>query len=409
MRVQTTFLMASLLIAGSALAADSTRTLLPAKASDLVPATLQAGSKGLPGDVALDHQPSAMSWALDSNAALDARPVPFIKQSREYWIDASADELHLGLNLATSANGALIRLSPHADNHGSLDSASLMIKSGGKLHTGGEAFTTVADEEALRAAGMAVPQGSVVVKLTDAMGSGQLQLLAPGANGSYLVHVFEPQSAIVLNLGATRDTVLAGQALLVRASIEGNVRLDRLDGMLSSADGHSQDFTFVRQGDGSWLGRVVPDVAHAGGFGLWEIHAFGQVSSGRLSVPRDARTAVAVSRASARLNGNVQKLAQNSRGGGITLRVGVQAAVASRYQLAGVLFGTRANGTLAPIAAAHAANWLEAGNGSIDLPFDAASLSASGIGAPYELRDLRLINQADMSLLERRERAASGL
>lgn len=402
-------LLVALMLAASASAAEPARSLLPAASNDLVPTRLEASAKNQGAAAQLDHQPSAMSWALDPHAALDAGPQPFVKHSREYWIDASADDLQRGLNLATSANGALIRMSPHAGNGGLLDPASLLIRSGGKVHSAGAAFATVADEAALRAAGMDVPQGSVVVKLADVVGSGQLQLLAPSASGSYLVHVFEPQSAIVLSLGATRDTVLAGQALLVRASVDAGANLDQLSGMLSSASGHVQNFSFNRQADGSWLARVVPDAAHAGGFGLWEVHAFGQASTSKVSVPRDARTAVAVSRATARLDGSIQKLAQSSRAGDMTLRIGVQAAAASRYQLAAVLYGTDSRGQRVPVAAAYSAAWLNTGTGNIDLAFDAASLSASGVGAPYELRDLRLINQADMSLLERRERAASGL
>ena len=85
---------------------------------------------------------------------------------------------------------------------------------------------------------------------------------------------------------------------------------------------------------------------------------------------------------------------------------GVQAASASRYQLAATLFGTNKQGALVPAAVAHSAAWLDSGEASINLRFDAASLKESGLAAPYELRDLRLTNQADMSLLERRERAA---
>jgi hypothetical protein len=74
----------------------------------------------------------------------------------------------------------------------------------------------------------------------------------------------------------------------------------------------------------------------------------------------------------------------------------------------------RAVGTLtakalraAPAAVAHSAAWLDRGTATLDLQFDSAALLPSGLDAPYELRDLRLINQADMSLIERRERAAS--
>lgn len=407
MKIPTSFLVA-LMLATSAQAADPARALLPAGNNDLVPVRLDSAAKNLEATANLDHQPAAMSWALDPDSALDARPQPFVQQSREYWIDASADQLQQGLNLSTSAAGAVIRMSPHANSLAVIDASTLMIRANGRSHSGSEAIRRLADDDALHAAGMDVPQGSVVFRLSDSLGAGAVQLVAPNASGNWLVHVFEPASTIVMTLAAERDTVLAGQELRVRASIKGGANLDRLSGLLSSARGQTQNFSFVRQPDGSWLGRVKPNAASAGGFGLWEIHAFGHASNGKFSVPRDARTALAVSRASARLDGSVSRLAQIGKDGGLTLRVGLQAASASRYQLAAVLYGTNAHGQQVPVAAAHSANWLDVGTGAIDLAFDSTSFSASGIGAPWELRDLRLINQADMSLLERRERAASG-
>jgi hypothetical protein len=59
---------------------------------------------------------------------------------------------------------------------------------------------------------------------------------------------------------------------------------------------------------------------------------------------------------------------------------------------------------LRPVALAQSATWLTAGHGNIVLRYDAASLS---LGAPWEVRDLRLVNQADLSVQERRERAIS--
>src|SRR5690606_41453001 len=116
-----------------------------------------------------------------------------------------------------------------------------------------------ADEDALRAAGMQVPQGSVVVRLADDIKAGAIELIAPTAQGGYLVHVFEPASTVVLHLQADRDTVISGQILGIRANVEGGARLDRLDGLLSAPDGHVQDVSFVRQVDGSFVANVRPD------------------------------------------------------------------------------------------------------------------------------------------------------
>ena len=318
-----------------------------------------------------------------------------------------SDQLRQGLALSTSARGAVIRLSPHAGTAGTLDPATLGVRAGGRIYTSADALRSTADEESLRAAGMQVPQGSVVVRLADSIDAGVIELIAATAQGDYLVHVFEPSSAVVLHIQADRDTVLSGQTLAFRARVEGGARLDRLAGLLSSPEGYSQDVSFVRKPDGSFVARVRPDPAHAGGYGLWEIHAYGQASNGRISVARDARNAFAVSVPSARLAGSIERLALSASDTDLNLRVGIEVAAASRYQLAGVLYGTRSDGSLAPAVVAHSAAWLEPGSAAIDLQFDSAALRQANVVAPFELRDLRLINQADMSLIERRERAAS--
>lgn len=407
MKIHLSSLIVSLLlVSASAHAIDHSASLLSTSANDQVPHTLQATTLAKSAIASLERRPVSMSWAIDPAQALESRPTVFIQQSREYWIDASEDELHAGLALSTSANGALIRLSPHAGNTSVIDVATLSFRANGKLYANTDAVHTAADEDELRAAGMDAPAGSLVVKLNDSLGSGRIEMIAPTASGRYLVHVFEPASTVVMSLQAERDTVLAGDSLRINAGISG-ANLDRVEGLLSAPDGHTQEVAFLRQGDGSYSANVRPDSSHAGGFGLWEIHAFGNAANRQISVPRDARSAFAVSVATARLSGSMERVNGPAKDKGLTLAIGVQSVLASRYQLAATLYGTRADGSLAPAAVGHSAAWLEAGSANINLSFDARSLTDSALTAPYELRDLRLINQADMSLLERRERAAA--
>ncbi len=393
------------LCAGSAHAADLQR-LLPAAAGDQVPQRLQTLGLARSATASLDRTPSAMSWAIDPAQALEARPNVFTAESREYWIDASAAELRAGVNLATSAPGALVRLSPREGNAATLDASTLTFRAKGRTWTSAEAVHGAADQDALRAAGMQAPEGTVVLKLDAALGEGTVELVAAQASGDYLVHVFEPASPIVMSLAAERDAVIAGDSLRVRARVEG-ATLDRLEGLLTAPNGASQPAVFTRDADGSFVASVTPDAARAGGYGLWEVHAFGNTNGAKGSVQRDARTAFAVAVASARLDGDIEVVSTTSRkAGGVTVRVGIEAVDASRYQLAGVLYGTAADGSLKPASVAHAAKWIDAGRGTIDLAFDAGSI-AGGVRAPFEVRDLRLVNQADMSLIERRERAVA--
>lgn len=396
-------LAASIALGVASLAHAAELRLNAPTAGDQVPAALSA-RKDAATTPYLDRAPAQVSWALDSAATLDARPVPFVRESREYWLNASEAELQRGVALPTTAEAALIRISPQAGNTTRLTVDDLVIRSNGRELDGRTATQSLADAAALRAAGMDVPDGTVVAKLSPAAGKGNLQLAAPAARGSYLIHVFEPTSSAVLHLSATRDTVVAGQGLRVEARLAG-ATAGAAKGLLTAPDGHSQPFELQRQADGSWQADVVPDAAHAGGAELWEVHTFVRGGERGTEVQRDAKTAFALSRPTARLNGQVRSEPLSARQRELRIDVGVQAASASRYQLAGVLYGTDRDGVRRPLAYAQSAAWLDAGDGSLSLAFEATTLAASKLAAPYELRDLRLSDQADLSVIERREKA----
>lgn len=381
-------------------AATQDLRLLARAPGDLVPSHLQPAAKL--ATAGLDRTPVSVSWALDATQALDARPQPFVRDSREYWLDASEAELQGGVTLALSAPGAVVRISPHGGNaDAKLAVGDIQLSVAGQRVDNAQALRSVADEGQLRAAGMDAPEGSLVLHFSDAIAAGTAKLAVPTARGSYLVHVFEPASTVVLHLGATSDSVGGGQPVRLHASLDGATAVARIGGIATAPDGHSQDVDFVRQADGSYTAAFTPDAAHAVGPGLWEAHAFA-VSSGKSAIPRDAKTAFAVSAPVARLDGNVSRI--DARNAAVAVRIGVETTTASRYMVSGVLFGTGSDGTLHAAAVAQSAAWLADGRGALDLRYDASSVDAA-LHAPWEVRDLRLVNQADLGLLERRERA----
>lgn len=387
------------LACANASAATRNLQLLARASGDLVPTRLQAANLSTAN---LDRTPVAVSWMLDAGQALDAHPQPFVRDSREYWIDASETELQRGVDLALSAPGAVVRISPHAGNaDAGLAAGDVQLSSAGRRLDNAQALRSVAGEGDLRAAGMDAPQGSVALRLSDTIAAGSVKLAVTTARGGYLVHVFEPASRVVLHLGAERDGVSAGQAVRVRASLDGAASIARIGGIATAPDGYSQDIDFVRQAGGGYAADFTPDPAHAAGPGLWEAHAFA-TAGGKNAIPRDAKTAFAVSAPAARFDGSAARL--DAKDGAIAVRLGVETAAASRYMASAVLYGTGADGALRPAAIAQSAAWLADGRGALELRYDASSIDGA-LHAPWEVRDLRLVNQADLGLLERRERA----
>ncbi len=400
MRLKLLALATLSVFASAAPARETALHLAPAARGDQAVAALRAPAAPL-ATADLDRTPVAMAWKLDPKEKLDAAPAPFVRESREYWSDVGEAQLRAGVKLATTSPEALIRLSPHGGNDAALDPSGVLLRYAGQQHTAAEAARQVADATALRAAGMDVPSGTVVMKLKREAGASGIELAAPNARGRYLVHVYEPQSDFVLRLQAEHDNLVAGESQRLVVSLDGasrQRRLDLVEGVLSAPDGHTQALRFTRQSDGRYVASVTPDAAHAGGPGLWEAHAFASGTQRGQGVLRDAKTAFAVAQPTARFDGALQR----EDGAALALRIGVEVAAASRYQVSGVVYGSAADGSLQPLAMAQSAAWLEPGQASVRLQVDDASLRASGLAAPFELRDLRLTNQADLSLIERR-------
>lgn len=69
----------------------------------------------------------------------------------------------------------------------------------------------------------------------------------------------------------------------------------------------------------------------------------------------------------------------------------------------GTLYGIDSKtGKLRPAAMAHSAAVLNTGTQSLELIYDADTLQKSGVRAPYQVRELTMIDQAEQSVIELR-------
>lgn len=369
--------------------AHAAQPLLPAGAADQVPQRLAV--LPAPGG-AIERKPVAFSWALDPNEAL-SDTAPFLAESREYWMTVDAAELQRGLPLQMTAPGALIRVSPAKGSAG-LRGSDFSVNAGNRK----VGIAQAADADTLRKAGMDASAGTQVIRLGDGSGAGRHVLRAANARGRYVVHVFEPTSDHVLFARAERNQVLAGSDMRVAI---GATTAGRSTGVASQAllvgpDGSSQPVA-VRDAAGGGQEAIFTVPANASQTkGLWELQVFGDVGD----VPRDARTAFAVAQPTARFAGIFGVDAARLR-----VSLPVEAASPGRYEARGTLYATARDGSLRPVSQAHAAAWMESGDGMLVLQFARAHVPA-GYGAPYELRQLELNDQGRMAPIEVRSRGA---
>lgn len=388
MRMNSNAALFAVLLMSLSFAAHADQPLLPARDGDQVP--LRLVSLPVPAGQ-FERAPVSFSWALDPQSSL-APPQPHIAESREHWQTVDGAELQKGVQLRTTAPGAVIRISP-ASGSAPLDTTGISMIGNGKAAR----LEQAANADELRAAGMDVDAGTAVVKLGRENAGGDYALHARGARGRYVVHVFEPDSDVVLKAQADRQHALGGGTIAVTMEMSRGSHpvAPQAEALLVAPDGSSRPIAVRRDASGTLTARVrLPEQASATA-GLWELQVFANAGG----IQRDARTAFGVAAPTARLAGSVDVDATRLR-----IDVPVQAASPGRYEVRGTLYATASDGTLAPVSEAHAAAWLERGNGSLALAFDRSHVPA-GFGAPFEVRQLELNDQTRLAPLERRMQA----
>ncbi len=412
MRHTRTALTAILILALAATAAGA--QLLPASASDLSSETLIAAPR-LKG-VEVPREAVSLSWPLAEGTALNL-PEPYLSRSQEYFVDVTAEDLVRGVPVYTSGPGALVRLNPAAgaeagiSEKAAIEPASLvLIDAAGKSWGAGSGMDLMVGPEQLKSAGAPFAEGTSAFRIREDLGAGTFELRAEGLAASsdrYVLHVFDRASTVSLELTTGASDYLHGQTLTVEATLTGGAEARSIEGFVTSPAGRAWPLTFHPAGKAgapeagkrnTFRASLTLDAVEMPAPGLWQAHASANGRAGGHNLLRAARTAFSCAVPSARFSGQVEV-------DNLGFRLGIETASAGRYEARGVLWATAADGTLKPAGIAHSAAWLEAGSGVLELAFDREILDGKQLGAPFELRDLRLVDQVRMGLLHRQERA----
>ncbi|MFL6656514.1 MAG: DUF4785 domain-containing protein [Massilia sp.] len=416
-----THIVRAFLLASAALLADLANAaphFLPSQQGDLVPSKVSAPEVALksPGAPAMAREAVTMSWA--ATDAVSTAVQPFIGQSREYYMEVSADDLHAGVAIHTTSPRALVRMQPL--NGGETDSMApraqlaihpqslVIVDAAGRAFDAGNGMDMLVTADKLNKADMPFAEGTSAFRIHPDLGTGRFTLRAADIAGSarYLVNVVEPASPLVMALRTDAPTYLHGQTLTVQSELQEQIgarivdrhALKSMSGVVVSPGGRSFPVSFKVDKDGQLRARLPLDANEAPAPGLWEVQASGEAVVKGQTVKRSLRVAFGVALPVARFDGNA---AMVSEPGSVSLRIGVEVGAAGRYETRALLFGT-VDGVLKPLAVAHAAQWLEAGSQSLVLRYDAALLN--GATGPYELRDLTLLDQGRMGVLQRQQR-----
>lgn len=332
----------------------------------------------------------SFSYKLATHSELDFNTTPYTQTSRQYWLDSSSDKLQRGVKLPVTGGSTIIRISPLTNNK-SLQLTADMIE---LQNNGALAKPNVfADSEALKATGAPFSDQSIALKVEATQGQINLKVKDIAGEVPFVIHVFEPKSPMSLNLNATKATFGVNEAVEVVADLR---QFDKsvpaeIKGYINRPDGSVLgELAFSMNEKGNYTAKLPLNQSFGLAQGLWEVHTFAKGQFNGSEVLRDAQTSFAVNLNSAKFNGQLKQQANS-------IDIGVSVGAGGRYEVRGVLMGTDKNGDLKPFAMTMTANWLEKGAQNIKLDIDQKLVAESGLSAPFQLKNVQLMNQSHLA------------
>ena len=394
-------------IAMFAASAAQAASLLAPQAGDLAPTRLFVPSSERIAALATASEPVALSWAAHGEIAA---PAAHVAHSREYYTTVSADELAAGVMIHASTPRAVVRLQPLEEASPRADLAihplSLEITdAAGRHYASGSGMEMLVPADQLAKADLPFAPGTSAFRLHPGLGTGSFRLRGAGLSGGarYLVNVVEGEGAPALTMRAGAPSYLHGQQLTLASELlaaDGSrLPLARLDAELVSPGGRHFPLSFKPGADGRLRGALPLDADEAWAPGLWELRANASTKVKGQTLMRSLRLAVPVALPMARLSGSAM-LANSAAG--LDIKLGLEVAAPGRYEARALLYGT-VDGVLTLIAVADSAQAMDAGDGTLTLHFPSALLA--GTVGPFELRDVQLLDQGRLGLLQRQQRA----
>ncbi len=414
---QTIFLTALLSIVTTSLFAQDLVELLPLAPGDLAASTVQPAQTM--NIINRSRDDVSISWPLLPTTRLSETAHSYQALSREYWLTVSAAQLQQGVSFHTTAPGAVLKLTPEnsvtatsrASASDSLAMNQFVITNAqGQRSPLAATLSRGATATELKTTPLSFSPGSLIAQLDNSQGEGRfiLQSIAKMDPGQkYTLYVLDKNSHYLLSLQTSSDTVFSGQALQAKISLAGNGKkqsIDTMDIYLRRPDGKKLEVENYTVRNNMIEIKHILDKQLSAQTGLWELHVHINSTHNGLPLQRHAKTSFAYSRPNASLNKNVL-IQKNDKAGQLKLTFSLTAATSGRYELRGTLFATDTNNQLVPVMYANSAGWRAAGNASLNLNFDLTKLDKTGPGTPFEIRDLRLLDQGRMMLLHRQQRA----
>ncbi|MCG7530281.1 DUF4785 family protein [Psychrobium sp. MM17-31] len=374
-----------------------------------LPASAQQSAKLAPTKAQLVQLP-APEATIEKQAVHFSRPltahqltagdIGYRSVSDEYWLEIDGRTLNKGVELSINQPEAIIRLSAKQTGVNTLpadhaiDPQTLELRKDSKLVE--KAFTQRVTQEQLATA--SILANSSAVRVSPSAGTGHFQLrvgqeLAP--EQQYIVNVKEKGSAIEQQLSTSQQAYLTGQQASFNATVFSK-QTELADAVhtafIKAPSGDLTPVSIEKRDDGFSfkLPQSLPENSRGQ---LVELHVQSKAVMDNREVLRHGKIGFAVAQPTA--NMTIDSATLNAAK--VDLNVGSE----GRYAVSGIVYGKDQSNKYVSMMESSSAYYLTPGKQSIELRFDKGILDKSNLVQPFVLRDVKLMDQSRVAVVQR--------
>ncbi len=148
-----------------------------------------------------------------------------------------------------------------------------------------------------------------------------------------------------------------------------------------------------RELNGKYNIKLPEMTAHENYGELYELHIASQGNDNGLKIIRNGKVAFAITTPTAKMTG---KTVVNLTHATVELDI----ASEGRYELSAIVSGINKQGKAQQVMLSRSAHYLQPGQQQVNLNFDTQLLKILQVHPPFQLSDLRLVDQSRMALLQ---------
>ena len=343
----------------------------------------------------LEHKTINFDWMLKDTPIKKSNPL--VRKSVSYQKIVSAQQLSKGVNLTTTADQAVIRITPTKPSKSLSNPSYSIINEKNQSFPLEKASESFADKSALSQSSY-FQNADVISQLKPQLGHGKFlikgEMITADNDSKFLIDVYDKYSSAYLSLTTDKTNYFYNDDIKVTIDLTNDSVLfpiTYISAVIQNPKGDQFPLKLVSDGYNRYVGYSKL-VSRENSFGEnWYVRVDTETQINDEIIYRHATTAFSYALPSA----SIQSVKASDESN-FAFDATIKASTSSRYALEATLYASDDNGVSHPVMITQSGHWLEEGTHKVHFKFKPEQVELSQFHAPYSLGNLRLIDHGQI-------------